>query len=77
MSNSKLCRNLLGLPARKIKTIRDLRLNKKKLRTKIRKKTAKKGANITNIVQVPAVDLDDVDRSYKVDNLRFANVIAR
>ena len=77
MSNSKLCKNLLCLPARTIKTIRDLRVNKKKLRTRIRKKNRKKGTNIRNIVQVPTVDLDYVDRLYKDDNLRFATVNAR
>ena len=41
------------------------------------RKTGKGGANIGDIVQVPNIDLDDVDRSYKVDNLRLATVNAR
>ena len=33
--------------------------------------------SLRNIAQVPTIDLYDVGRSYKVDNLRFATFIAR
>ena len=44
MSNSKYCKNLRNLPAKTIKSTRDLRLNRRKIRTKIyeKKKTVQK-----------------------------------
>ena len=42
MSNSKYCKNLLDLPAGTIKTIRDLRPNRRKIRTKIHENNSTK-----------------------------------
>ena len=58
MSYLKYCKNLLNLSAGTIKTIRDLWLNRWKIRTKICEKTAEKQANIRNLRQVPTVNLD-------------------
>ena len=74
MSNWKYCKNLLDLPAGTIKTIRDIRLNRRKIRTKICEKKEQKWANIRHLRQVPTVNLDGSDKS---DNLRFATVNAR
>ena len=74
MSKLKYCKNLLDLPAGTIKTIWDLRLNRRKIRTKICERKAQKEANIRNLRQVLTVNLGG---SYKTDNWIFATLNAR
>ena len=52
LSKSQLCKNLMGLPPGSIRRIRDLQLNKKRIKIKQKKASTINHANFRNLRQV-------------------------
>ena len=74
LSKSQLWKNLGGLPPGTIRRIRDLQLNKKRIRIKHRKTSAINHANLRNLRQV---NTTNEVRQQEIKKFQFATVNTR
>ena len=74
LSKSQLCKNLIGLPPGSIRRIRDLQLNKKRIKIKQKKTSTINHANLRNLRQVDTTN--EIDQ-HEIKKFRFATVNTR
>ena len=74
LSKSKLCKNLIGLPPGSIRRIRDLQLNKKRIKIKQKKTSTINHANFRNLRQV---DTTNEVKQHEIEKFQFATVNTR
>ena len=74
LSKSQLCKNLIGLPPGSIRRIRDLQLNKKRIKIKQKKTSTINHANFRNLKQV---DTTNEIEQHEIEKFRFATVNTR
>ena len=74
LSKSQLCKNLIGLPPGSIRRIRDLQLNKKRIKIKQKKTSTINHVNFRNLRQV---DKTNEVQQHKTEKFQFATVNTR
>ena len=74
LSKSQLCKNLIGLPPGSIRRIRDLQLNKKRIKIKQKKTSTINGANFRNLRQV---DTTNEIEQHEIEKFWFATFNTR